>query len=240
MASMGFTQESIKKLMNVLDDERLGLDEKTYIELSNAAKYLYDNVGNSGVAVQAVPPPTPDVEYMYQTYDLFSDSESESGTGPGAVGRDINRRAPVNPQYSEDDNDEGALDIRIAAPDWENRRRAAVAIAGHAMVRVRDGRHPAVQRAVNQHNQQTAARINRAPTPVVQQPVNRLRLCNRHKIMALIKLFVAFNYATPNKGSDCDTVYITRLYNILINTGSVSSTEITRRYYIEKEADINR
>ena len=78
MASMGFTQESIKKLMNVLDDARSGMDEKTYVELSNAAKYLYDKVGNSG-AVQTAPPPTPDVEYLYQVYDLTNDSDSDSG-----------------------------------------------------------------------------------------------------------------------------------------------------------------
>ena len=232
MASMGFTQESIKKLMNVLDDARSGMDEKTYVELSNAAKYLYDKVGNSG-AVQTAPPPTPDVEYLYQVYDLTNDSDSDSGLGPGAVGRDINRRAPVNPQDSEDENDEGALAIIAAADWWENRRRAAAA-ARESMAQ-----HPAVQRAVNQHNQQTAERINRPPTPVVRQQVNRLRLCNRHKITALIKLFISFNYVIPNKGGDCDTVYIERLYNILINTGSVSSTEIMRRYYIEKEADIN-
>jgi len=209
MASMGFTQDSVKKLMNLLDSQE-GMDEKTYVELSNAAKYLYEKTGNSTGAVQTAPPPTPDVEYLYQVFDLSNDSDSDSEMGPGAVGRGIRRE----------------------------------------MERVV---HPAIQRAVEQHNQATAARINRPPTPIIEQraqtrgvlldhlahPAQR-RLCNRHKITALIKLFVSLNYVVPNKGNDNDTKYIQRLYNILTQSGSVSHVEIKRRYYDERNADMLR
>ena len=114
--------------------------------------------------------------------------------------------------------------------------------------------HPAIQRAVEQHNQATAARINRPPTPIIEQRVQtrdvlfgttaarpqQVRLCNRHKVTALIKLFVSLNYVVPNKGNDSDTRYIQRLYNILTQSGSVSHLEIKRRYYDERNAEINR
>jgi len=189
---MGFTQDSVKKLMNLLDSQE-GMDEKTYVELSNAAKYLYEKTGNNTGAVQTAPPSTPDVEYLYQVFDLSNESDSDSEMGPGAVGRSIMRQT-----------------IQRA--------------------------HPVILRALEQHNQATAARINRPPTPVVQQ----VRLCNRHKITALIKLFVSLNYVVPNKGNDSDTRYIQRLYNILTQSGSVSHLEIKRRYYDERNAEINR
>jgi hypothetical protein len=200
MASMGFTQDSVKKLMNLLDSQE-GMDEKTYVELSNAAKYLYEKTGNSTGAVQTAPPPTPDVEYLYQAFDL-TESDSDSEMGPGAVGRDIRRQ----------------MERTV---------------------------HPAIQRAVEQHNQATAARINRPPTAVVmihrqQARQQQVRLCNRHKVTALIKIFVSLNYVVPNKGNDNDTRYIQRLYNLLIQTQSVSEVEIKRRYYDERNADMLR
>jgi hypothetical protein len=210
MASMGFTQDSVKKLMNLLDSQE-GMDEKTYVELSNAAKYLYEKTGNNTCAVQTAPPPTPDVEYLYQVFDLSNESDSDSEMGPGAVGRGIRRQME-----------------RIV--------------------------HPAIQRAVEQHNQATAERINRPPTPIIEQRAQtrdvlfgttaarpqQVRLCNRHKVTALIKIFVSLNFVVPNKGNDNDTKYIQRLYNILIQTQSVSHVEIKRRYYDERNADMLR
>ena len=48
MASMGFTKESIHKLMSLLDESE-DIDEMTYIELSNAAKFLYEQTNGNKV-----------------------------------------------------------------------------------------------------------------------------------------------------------------------------------------------
>ena len=44
---MGFTRDSVAKLMEMLDEQssKSSIDEKTYLELSNAAKYLYEEAG---------------------------------------------------------------------------------------------------------------------------------------------------------------------------------------------------
>tara|TARA_B110000305_G_scaffold129110_1_gene144446 strand:- start:2886 stop:3257 length:372 start_codon:yes stop_codon:yes gene_type:complete len=123
---MGFTQESVKKLMSLLDLQE-DLDEKTYIELSNAAKYLYD------------------------------------------------KTCIIEPSV---------VPTRNVLPS--------------------------------------------------------ARLCNRHKITALIKIFAELNYVVPQRVYDNDTGCIQHLYNILINSGSISEAGIKRRYYSERNADMLR
>ena len=100
----GFTQDSVKKLMSLLDSQQ-GMDEKTYVELSNAAKYLYDKTNNSGIITEQSPPVTPVDQVFIPQLDNLSnvidrhidtiplDLELEEELlGPSAVGRDINRR----------------------------------------------------------------------------------------------------------------------------------------------------
>jgi hypothetical protein len=50
MSSMGFSRDSISKLVEMLDESSSvsSIDEKTYLELSNAAKYLYEKAGPGG------------------------------------------------------------------------------------------------------------------------------------------------------------------------------------------------
>ena len=44
MASMKFTKETITMLMTLLEDNSDTMDEKTFIESTNAIKFLYDNL----------------------------------------------------------------------------------------------------------------------------------------------------------------------------------------------------
>ena len=59
MSSMGFTRDSIGKLMEMLDEHssNSSIDEKTYLELSNAAKYLYEEAGPRSRPETPPPPP---------------------------------------------------------------------------------------------------------------------------------------------------------------------------------------
>ena len=59
MSEMGFTRDSIAKLMEMLDEQssKSSIDEKTYLELSNAAKYLYEEAGPQTRPETPPPPP---------------------------------------------------------------------------------------------------------------------------------------------------------------------------------------
>jgi hypothetical protein len=59
MSSMGFTRDSIGKLMEMLDEHssNSSIDEKTYLELANAAKYLYEEAGPRTRPETPPPPP---------------------------------------------------------------------------------------------------------------------------------------------------------------------------------------
>jgi dissimilatory sulfite reductase (desulfoviridin) alpha/beta subunit len=52
MASIGYSKESINKLMEIVDnykDNNTELEEKTYIEISNAIKELFEKVNNEPI-----------------------------------------------------------------------------------------------------------------------------------------------------------------------------------------------
>ena len=72
MSSMGFTRESIGKLMEILDEQssNSSIDEKTYLELSNAAKYLYEETGPR--SRPETPPPPPDWGDVSSVLDVSS------------------------------------------------------------------------------------------------------------------------------------------------------------------------
>lgn len=45
MASLGFTEKSVHKLMEIIDGHKdKDIDDMTYIELSNSIKFLFDKV----------------------------------------------------------------------------------------------------------------------------------------------------------------------------------------------------
>ncbi len=63
---MGFTRDSVAKLMEMLDEQssKSSIDEKTYLELSNAAKYLYEEAGPQTRPETPPPPPEWDDEVL--------------------------------------------------------------------------------------------------------------------------------------------------------------------------------
>ena len=54
MASMGFSRNSIEKFMTIIDDNSMEFDEKTYIELSNAAMFLFKHIDSTKIS--SLPP----------------------------------------------------------------------------------------------------------------------------------------------------------------------------------------
>lgn len=45
MAQMGFSEKSVHKLMEIVDEHKnKDIDDKTYIELSNSIKFLFDKL----------------------------------------------------------------------------------------------------------------------------------------------------------------------------------------------------
>lgn len=65
-SSIGFTRDSVAKLMEMLDEQssKSSIDEKTYLELSNAAKYLYEEAGPQTRPETPPPPPEWDDEVL--------------------------------------------------------------------------------------------------------------------------------------------------------------------------------
>jgi hypothetical protein len=212
MASMGFTQESVKELMNLLDSQK-EMDEKTYIELSNAAKYLYEKTGNNVSAVQTAPPPTPDVEYLYQAYD----SDSDSGLGPSAVGRSINRRVENYPGRVEN---EIALQLVI-----QMERENALRIWERAL-------------APPQQIHAVPRSVTAQPTVSTRQVIPARRLCGRHKVRGLIKLLRQYPIPIPDRSNSNITTYVQTLYDLAVDVG-ISDERIRAAYYEEKREELN-
>lgn len=213
MASMGFTQDSVKKLMNILDSQQ-GMDEKTYIELSNAAKYLYDKTSNNRTAVQSAP----------RTPVYVSDDDEL--LGPSAVGRDINRRTLIVTEREEMPALENVDDLElaiIASANWFAQSRA-MEFSELPL------RAPTLE--VAQGRARPAALTARHNTPAP------LRLCNRHKIKALRLLLADFNHDIPDKNGMTDTRYVEILYNRAISF-NITDVTIKNAYYHQKNQELN-
>lgn len=220
MASMGFTQESVKKLMGLLDSQK-EMDEKTYIELANAAKYLYEKTNQNSSSPLSVPPPTPIPD---------TDSDSDSGMGPGAVGRSINRRVEWTPSAE----DAAALQL---AMQWEREQVPANIIVSY----YRNGSHRQV--AVQQRAPQQTAPQQTAPQQTVAQTAGRRggsagRLCGRHKVRGLIKLIREYAIPIPDRSNSNITTYIQTLYDLAKDLG-ISDVTIKTAYYAEKNEELN-
>jgi hypothetical protein len=97
MSSMGFTRDSIGKLMEMLDEHssNSSIDEKTYLELSNAAKYLYEEAGPR--SRPETPPPPPewgDVGSVLIPQERYT-TPPRPNRGTALIGLAAARRRPV-------------------------------------------------------------------------------------------------------------------------------------------------